>query len=298
MDVTGCLELWGGVGRWSALVRATSRRELAEAVSAGAVVRDSRGRYALPTAGEALRRAHAMSAVLSHQSAAAHWGWEQKDTPATITVTVPRSRRLRTIPKDVSVHWADLAPDDVDRAGVTSRSRTLVDCLRTLPFDAGLAIADSALRNGDCAEFTLQRLAKAVRGRGAGTVRRVASCATALAANPFESVLRALCLDAGLDVEPQVAIYREDGPQREFLGRPDLVDRGRRLIFEADSYEYHGGQQEFRRDCRRYNGFQLVPFRCFRMPWLDTIREQHRVTDVLVQLVNPAPVPLTFLVAA
>lgn len=279
-------------------MRATSRKELAEAVSAGVVVRDSRGRYALPSATDALRRAHAMSAVLSHQSAAAHWGWEQKDTPATITVTVPRNRRLRMIPKDVSVHWADLAPDDIDRAGVTSRSRTLVDCLRTLPFDAALTIADSALRNGDCGEPALVRLCHRVRGPGSGTARRVAACANGLAANPFESVLRALCLDAGLDAAPQVSIYREDGPRRQFLGRPDLVDRGRRLIFEADSYEYHGGQQEFRRDCRRYNGFQLVGFRCFRMPWLDTIREQHRVTDVLLQLVNPSPVPLTFLVAA
>lgn len=297
MDVAGCLELWGGVGRWSALTRATSARAVADAVASGLIIRESRGRYALPEMDEGLRRAHALSGVLSHQSAAAHWGWEQKDTPGKFTVTVSRGRRIRSVPGDVALHWADLAPDEIHE-GVTSHIRTLSDCLRSLPFDAALAIADSALRNGHVSEVTLARTVRSLRGPGSAGARRVGRVATGLAANPFESVLRALCLQAGLQVQAQVAIYRDDGPHRWFLGRPDLVDVGRRLIFEADSYQYHGGRDAFSRDCRRYNNFQLCDFRCFRLPWLDTIRHQHRVTDLLEQLMRPVSVPLTYTIAA
>ncbi|NNG18540.1 hypothetical protein HJ590_02920 [Naumannella sp. ID2617S] len=295
MDVAGCLELWGGVGRWSALVKATSWRAVVSAVNAGLIVRDGWGRYALPSVEQGFRTAHGMSAVLSHQSAAAHWGWEQKDTPAEVSVTVARGRRLRRLAKGVAPHWADLEPDEVVD-GVTSRRRTLADCLRTLPFDAGLAIADSAIRNRDCTAEELGRLCRAIRGPGADVARRVAAEACGLAANPFESVLRALSLDVGLDVEPQVEVFRDDHP-RVRLGCPDLVDRGRRLVLEADSYEFHGGQAAFAKDCRRYNAFQLAGFRVFRLPWVDTLRRQDQVRDVLEQLISPVRVPLMFSVA-
>jgi hypothetical protein len=85
--------------------------------------------------------------------------------------------------------------------GVTTPSRTVIDCARLLPFDEALAIADSALRSGF---VTREELTEAdVRGAGALAVRRVVRHADPRAANPFESVLRALCLEAGLSVEPQ-----------------------------------------------------------------------------------------------
>ena len=57
---------------------------------------------------------------------------------------------------------------------------------------------------------------------------RVAAEASGKAANPFESVLRAIALDVdGLDLRPQEVIS-EDG----FTVRPDLVDRERRIFSE------------------------------------------------------------------
>src|SRR2546422_961802 len=62
---------------------------------------------------------------------------------------------------------------------------------------------------------------------------RVAEQADGRAANPFESVLRAIALDVpGLQVEPQIWI--------EPIGRPDVVDVRRRVVIEADSFEFHG----------------------------------------------------------
>jgi len=68
------------------------------------------------------------------------------------------------------------------------------------------------------------------------------------AANPFESVLRAIVLDvSGFDFEPQVWI-NEHG----LSCRPDLVDRQQRLILEADSYGFHSDRRQLRRDIERY----------------------------------------------
>lgn len=54
-------------------------------------------------------------------------------------------------------------------------------------------------------------LAGGIRGPGAPQARRVAQEASHLAANPFESVLRAIALDVpGLNLRPQVVIA---GPQ-------------------------------------------------------------------------------------
>ena len=57
-----------------------------------------------------------------------------------------------------------------------------------------------------------------VRGAGAERVRRVLTHADGRSANPFESVLRALCIEAGLQVVPQAPIELPTGTVH-----PDLV---------------------------------------------------------------------------
>ncbi len=57
------------------------------------------------------------------------------------------SEAERRVAEGVALHRADLAPQDVV-GSVTSVRRTLTDCLRWLPFDEALAVADSALRHG------------------------------------------------------------------------------------------------------------------------------------------------------
>jgi hypothetical protein len=63
------------------------------------------------------------------------------------------------------IHVGDLHPSEVDD-GRTTKSRTLTDCLRGLPFDEALAVADSALRHGFSARLLVGLAASAgVRGR-------------------------------------------------------------------------------------------------------------------------------------
>ena len=268
----------GGVASRAALVRATSRKDFDRAVRRGDITRDAYGRYALPVVTDAARAANALTAVVSHRTAAMHHGWEVKVVPPLPDVTVRHKRHLgEEQAQGVALHRADLDTADVDGL-VTTPQRTLVDCLRSLPFDEALAIADSALRHRSISKPGLTRLAAGVRGPGSRQVRRVATETTHLAANPFESVLRAIALDVpGLDLEPQVVIA--DGEGR---GRTDLADRRRRWVVEAESHTWHSRRGALRRDCRRYSRLVLLGWRVLRFAWEDVMFHPEYVRDCLV----------------
>lgn len=270
MHPVDALHRLGGVGTYAALARLTDRRALESRVRSGDVIRDARGRYALPAADEAKRAANSLTAVVSHLSAALHWGWEVKTVPTRPHVTVPRNRNLTAAARAIAVpHWAHLEPDDVVD-GVTSRERTLADCLRTLAFDEALAVADSALRHADATGAGLARLAASLTGPGSERARRVAQRADGDAANPFESVLRATSLGVpGLDFRPQLRIVSPG-----FFARPDLVDPELMVVAEADSHTWHNGSRaQLRRDCRRYTGLVVRGWLVTRFAWEDVMFE-------------------------
>ena len=110
---------------------------------------------------------------------------------------------MRGSREGVRLHWADLTAAEVS-ARLTSPLRTVLDCTRVLPFDEALAVADFALRSGRVSKTALGAAAAATRGTGSSAVRRVARHADHRAVNPLESVLRALALEAGLDLTPQL----------------------------------------------------------------------------------------------
>ena len=185
-------------------------------------------------------------------------------------MTVPRNRKVERWRRDgVEVRWRDLTEDEVWH-GRTTAGRTVVDCAKDLPFDEALTVADSALRHGNVTTGQLLRLAEQVPSAGRAQCLCVAEHASPLAANPFESVLRAISLDvADLALEPQVVI-EEAG----FVGRPDLVDRERRIAVEADSFEFHGKRAALRRDCERYNALALRGWLVLRFSWEHVMHDQ------------------------
>lgn len=263
----------------SAVLRHAERGELDRAVRSGDVVVNGRGTYALPHADQALRAAHQVNGVVSYRSAAAHWGWAQKALPTKPEITVPKNRVVSPDSRRrLSLHWADLPAADVD-GFVTSRERTIVDVLRSLPDEERLPISDSALRVGDFTAESLCRLASSTRGSGCAQIRRIAAMANGLAANPLESVLRLLAVEAGLDVRPQVPIYGAG-----FLGQPDLVDVDRRIILEADSFEWHGNRAALVRDTRRYNAFVVHGWLVLRFSWEDVMHHPDYVRRTIAAL--------------
>jgi very-short-patch-repair endonuclease len=109
--------------------------------------------------------------------------------------------------------------------------------------------------------------AAAVRGHGAPRARRIAAAADGRAANPFESVLRAICLDIpGLDVTAQLQVTG-DG----IWAVVDLADERMRLVIEAEGFEFHGTRRGLVRDCRRYTEITVLGWSVLRFTWEDVM---------------------------
>lgn len=257
------LQTHGGIATFAELRNTVSRRAIDKAMNSEEIVKDRRGRYVLASTSEHRRIAHEMSAVLSHESAALHHGWKVKSAPELPAVTVRRTRHLsardraRCIP-----HYVDLSADGI-REGVTTPTRTVLDCARSLPFDRALAVADSALRANDVTLDRLRSEAAQLRGRGSGAARRVAQHASYVSANPLESVLRAIAADTpGFSFVPQLRIW-----DHGLYATVDLGDEELKVALEAEGYAFHGGRKEFRRDCRRYDELVAWGWTVFRFTW-------------------------------
>ncbi|MGB0100463.1 MAG: DUF559 domain-containing protein [Nocardioides sp.] len=280
MDAVEALSALGGVSTRAALVAVATRAAVDRALRVGDIVAAGHGRYALPAVDEARQQAHGLAGVLNLSSAALHHGWAVKTLPDRPHVTVPRRRKVSTARRSgVQLHYRDLTADEVVDDIATSRVATLRDCLRMLPFDEALAVADSALRAGELS--ALARAAAEVHGPGRVQARRVAELATGDAANPFESVLRAIAVDVpGLRVQPQ-ALITSTTP----WCRPDLVDRELGVVLEADSFEWHGDRQALARDARRYNLLVADGWIVLRFSWEDVMLDPAYVREVLIAVV-------------
>ena len=102
--------------------------------------------------------------------------------------------------------------------------------------------------------------------------------ADARAANPFESVVRAIALEVpGLDVEPQVWVPG--------VGRPDLLDERLGIVIECDSFGFHAERSDLRRDCERYNACALRGLVVIRFTWEHAMFHEDYVRQVLVETV-------------
>lgn len=278
VSVVEALVELGGVASRATLIQATSRVGVESAIKDGDIVRHARGRYSLASTGDALRLAHSLTGVLSYTSAAIAHGWEVKLVPERPHVTVPKNRKVPGSVAGVQVHRANLLPEDID-GPATNTEVTLAQCLRSLPFDEALAIADSALRHG-VAPNTLRRIAITARGPGSAQMARVVHEANAEAANPFESVLRAIALDIpGLAVRPQVYL-----PGTNM--RPDLVDEDLRIVLEADSFAWHGDLAALKKDARRYNLMVRQGWLVLRFVWEDVMFDQDHVRETLIAVVK------------
>jgi len=269
----------GGVATRAALLAVSDRATVDRALLEGKVIAQARGRYALPSADVARVVAHRLTGVLGLSTAALLHGWAVKAPDAQPHVIVPRHRKIRAGQAvGAQVHYLDLLPEEIV-GGATTREVTLTHCLRLLPFDEALVVADSAARDGELA--MLRRVAAAARGPGSRKVRRIAALARPGAANAFESVLRAIALTVdGLAVEPQVLIRSVDP-----WARPDLVDERLRVVLEADSFAWHGDRGALRRDARRYDLLVADGWVVLRFAWEDVMFDPDFVRSVLRRVV-------------
>lgn len=255
MDPVAALTRLGGIAGHADLLALTSRKRLRRAVAARQVVHVSRDRYALPGGDRARTLAAELDGHLRLLSAAAHWGWEVK-WPTRWPQLVVSSRPAE--PAEASLDVATLPRSEVE-GWATSKVRTVLDCAAELPFDEALAVADSALRHGD---VTREALAAAMPPDAPPSMQRVVAHASPLAANPFESVLRAVLIEAGISVVPQWSIEL-DG----ITYHPDLADPFAGIAIEANSWAHHATKADHDADCLRYNALVIGGWIVLRFTW-------------------------------
>ncbi|MGW5241972.1 DUF559 domain-containing protein [Monashia sp. NPDC004114] len=277
MEVATVVAQHGGACTWRQLRTGASKRSIRAAIAAGAITRAGKGRYVLPSVGEARALAVGLHATASHTTAALHWGWPVKQEPGEPHLTFPRGRKLRDAARGgIRRHWRSLGDDEVVEAWVTSPVRTVIDCCLDLPFDDALAVVDSAWRAG-LSPLEVAEAAKRLPPRSFRNVMRVLRHADRGAANPFESVLRAICIGvAGLSVVTQFEIR-----DSSYFARVDLADVALRLVIEAESFEHHGTRAALRRDCRRYTDLGARGWAVLRFSWEEVMFEAERVARAL-----------------
>jgi hypothetical protein len=139
----------------------------------------------------------------------------------------------------------------------------VLDCALALPFDEALAVADSALRSGLVTSAELDEAVAHHHRRGAERVRRVVRLASPASANPVESALRGLAIEAvDLPWTPQLPVVVAGKTLH-----PDVGLREQRIVLEAEGYEFHGGRQAFAADCWRYNELTIDDWLVLRFAW-------------------------------
>ena len=262
MSATKVLTRLGGVASRAELEAALGRTELELAVAAGDVRRVGQGVYALPQADRDQVAVKRLTGALGLTSAAMAHGWKVRVPPDRPMIWVPRTRKVSASRREgVDLRWGALTAAEL-AAGVTTPARTVIDCARFLEFDDALAVADSALRSKHVTPEELRAAAEASPRTGRAKVLAVVAAADGRAANPMESGLRGICRRIpNLDVEPQVKVGD--------IGRADLVDRGRRLVIEAESMEHHGTRTKYRKDVRRYTAMVGARHLVLRYCWED-----------------------------
>ncbi|MFC5381391.1 hypothetical protein [Aquipuribacter nitratireducens] len=277
----------GGVASYRRVVAVCGRHALRRAVAGGQILRLGRNRYGLPGLDAQLAAAHGHRACLSHLSAAVHHGWGVLDPPRDLWLTLPRGHKHA--PRAGTVWSAATLSDAEVAAGVTSPARTVLDCARSLPFAAALAVADSALRSGAVTPEELVELAQATRAPGVVAARSVVAHADGRAANPFESGLRAIVLEVGLrGFVPQLVVT---GPG--LFACVDLGDPERKVAFEADGYGVHGTRRAFAHDLARHDDLQSDGWVTRRFAFEHVFRRRgwvaRQVLTAAAQRVVPAP---------
>lgn len=280
-EIQRVMEHWGAVVARKTLLTAFTRGQIERATAAGVLVRMSRGRYGLPIEADTERVARELRGVAILLTAAVHWEWAVQWTSRRPQVAVPRGRAVSADSQAaVDVRWRAIAAADIVDGWVTSRARTVLDCAALLAWPEALCVADSALRSKRVTREELVRALPTVPGQRRPRVARVIDAASAKAANPLESVLRALCLEVGLDVRPQVTIEDQDG----WVGRVDLADVRRRIVVEADGAT-HLEKHQLERDHARDDRLVVDGWIVLRFTWEQVMRRPDWVRRILARAI-------------
>lgn len=211
--------------------------------------------------------------VFSHTSAALLWRCELLEVLDEVHVTQRSRSRSHRDPAVVRHHAAvpDVDRDQVGGFPVTSLARTAVDCACLLSREAGVVVADAALRAGADGARVGALLRERAGGRGIARAREVLAFADGRSESPGESLTRWHLARHGVPApQLQVPVETASGRFRSDLGWPDA-----RLLLEFDGYvKYSGGGARAAADAvfaekRRQDALEEAGWRVLRVTWTD-----------------------------
>jgi very-short-patch-repair endonuclease len=165
----------------------------------------------------------------------------------------------------------DARPGELD-GWATAPVTTVLMCARDLLQREALVIADSALRHRAVTEDALISTATAWPPH----VQWLVAHASGRAANPFESALRSLALDCGVEMVLQFEVIAGG-----FVFHPDLADPIHGLILEADSWGWHADKESHERDCRRYTLLTIDGWMVLRFTYDDVMHRPDYVRSCI-----------------
>jgi predicted transcriptional regulator of viral defense system len=263
------------------------RGAVAHRVSAGRLHRVHRGVYAvghrvLTVDGKRMAAVLAAGpgAVLSHASAASLWEI-RPSAAARIDVTV-RGAGGRAKRPGLRIHRAASLRDDelTQHRGirVTTVARTLLDLASSLPRRALERALDEAEIKQLYDRRELEAMARAHAGeRGAGALAEALTHAagTTPTKSELEELVLAICDDHGIE-RPQV--------NAEIAGlEVDFVFVDRKLVVEADSWQFHRSRRAFERDRERDAILARAGYRTLRFTHRQLTREPALVATTITK---------------
>jgi hypothetical protein len=252
-------------------------------VRAGRLHRLYRGVYAVGHAhvGREGRRLAAVlrcgeGAVLSHRSAAAHWGLLQTDQ-ARVDVTARRGRREVV---GIRLHWSRslTAHDTTTHEGIpiTSVARTLLDLAATVrPDRLERALAQTERLQLYDGTAIAEVVSRSNGHRGKAALTKATAQEPKLTRSELEVIFLDLVRRAGLpEPEANSSLTAPDHPRLE----ADFHWPTYRLIVETDGWETHGTRAAFRSDRRRDAALVAGGWRVMRFSYDDVAYDGATVT--------------------
>ncbi|HEX7298089.1 MAG TPA: DUF559 domain-containing protein [Solirubrobacteraceae bacterium] len=221
-------------------------------------------------------------AVLSHRSAAAHWGL-LNSAAVLIDVTAPRARHPRP---GIRLHRSRSldARDATNHEGIpiTTIPRTLLDLAATVPphhLERALAQAER-LRLYDHRSI-VEAIARSNGRRGRAALARATAREPAFTRSGLEAWFLDIVRDAALP-EPlaNAVLSAPDHPRLEV----DFYWPAHRLVVELDGYETHRTRAAFERDRARDAALQAAGERVMRFTYrTDPATIRRRLRRLLVE---------------
>lgn len=267
-DLIGVLKARGGVARTAAIIEAgVSGYAVDTAIAAGLLMRPRRGWVAIPDADPQLLAAARAGVVLTCITQARRLGlWVMTEDGPHVGAP-PNASRLKLNHRNATVHWARPVQPRVPGVLEDGILNTLLMVASCQPYEAALAVWESALNHRLAEKEEISRLPL-------GTKARVLlDQATPFANSGLETIFRTRLRWLRHPIRYQIWIH---GHRVDFL-------IGDRLVVQIDGGHHVGAQRA--EDVAHDAALMLLGYRVIRVTYTQVIERWHDVQDQIMRAV-------------